>query len=152
MKVPEKQALFRIGLLLIKGPTIPCRVPRWRFDLDDVGSQVSQYLGAQDARRIAQVKDPITTQRTRSVVAPSLHCCISPSSPVVSGWGHSQTTVVPLLAALWIASEAPIMLARYCILRSPMPVGLCATSWKPTPSSCIVSVVLCCPVARARTT
>src|SRR5215467_2136830 len=112
MKVPEKQTLFRIGLLLIKGPAIPCHVPRWRFDLDDVGSQVSQYLGAQDARRIAQIKDPIATQRARSVVAPSLHCCISPSAPVVSGWGHSQTTVVPLLASLWIVSEAPIMLAR----------------------------------------
>src|SRR5262249_52587676 len=49
MKVPEKQTFFRIGLLLIKRPTIPCRVPRWRFDLDDVGSQVSQYFGAQDA-------------------------------------------------------------------------------------------------------
>ena len=49
MKVPEKQTLFRIGLLLIKRPTIPCRVPRWRFDLDDIGSQVSQYFGAQDA-------------------------------------------------------------------------------------------------------
>jgi hypothetical protein len=112
MKVPEKQALFRIGLLLIKWPTIPCRVPRWRFDLDDVGSQVSQYFGAQDTWRSAQVKDTVATQRAGSVVAPSLHCCISPLPPVVSGWGHSQTTVVPLLASLWIASEALIMLAR----------------------------------------
>jgi hypothetical protein len=38
MKVPEKQTLFRIGLLLIKRSTIPCRVPRWWFDLNDVGS------------------------------------------------------------------------------------------------------------------
>src|SRR5262245_37463155 len=49
MKIPEKQTLFRIGLLLIKRPTIPCRVPCWRFDLDDVRSQVSQYFGAQDS-------------------------------------------------------------------------------------------------------
>jgi hypothetical protein len=49
VKVPEKQALFRIGLVLIKRSTIPCSVPRWRFDLDDIGSQVSQYFGAQDA-------------------------------------------------------------------------------------------------------
>src|SRR5207247_1036235 len=49
VKVPEKQTLFRLGLLLIKWPMIPCRVPRWRFDLDDISSQVSQYFGAQDA-------------------------------------------------------------------------------------------------------
>src|SRR5438093_9819267 len=85
----EKQTLFRIGLLLIKRPTIPCRVPRWRFDLDDIGSQVSQYFGAQDAWRSAQIEDPIATQRARSVVAPSLHGCLSPSSPAVSEWCHS---------------------------------------------------------------
>src|SRR5262249_3504189 len=61
MKVPEKQTLFRIILLLIKRPTIPCSVPHWRFDLNDIGSQVSQYFGAQDTWRIAQVKDTIAT-------------------------------------------------------------------------------------------
>src|SRR4029453_4169514 len=30
MKVPENQTFFRIGLVLIKRPAIPCRVPRWR--------------------------------------------------------------------------------------------------------------------------
>src|SRR5207249_1833436 len=101
MKVPEKQTLFRIDLLLIKRPAIACRVPRRRFDLDDIGSQISQYFGAQDAWRSAQIKDSITAQCAtaqcataqcaRSVVAPSLHGSISPSSPMVSGWGHSQT-------------------------------------------------------------
>src|SRR5262245_58469452 len=49
VKVPEKQALFRIGLVLIKRPTISCSVPRGRFDLDDISFQISQYFGAQDA-------------------------------------------------------------------------------------------------------
>src|SRR5438132_9378042 len=104
MKVPEKQTLFRIDLLLIKRPAIACRVPRWRFDLDDIGSQISQYFGAQDAWRSAQIKDSITAQCAiaqcaiaqcaiaqcaiaqcaRSVVTPSLHGSISPSSPLVS--------------------------------------------------------------------
>jgi hypothetical protein len=62
MKVPEKQTFFCIGLALIKWSTISGSVPRWRLDLDDIGSQVRQYFGAQNTWRSAQVKDPIATQ------------------------------------------------------------------------------------------
>ena len=75
-------------------------------------SSVLSPQHAQDAWRMAQVEDTIAAQRAGSVVSPSLHCSISLSSPAAWGWGHTQTTVVPLLASLWIASEAPIMLAR----------------------------------------
>src|SRR6185503_4817362 len=55
---------------------------------------------------------------------------------------QEQIIVTPPSALFWIASDAPMIPARYCIIRSPMPRGSGSTSGRPLPQSSICRITI----------